>query len=141
MSVHGLQPKRVVLQKYCSHPLSSRCCSILSAMRNATRCSSAFHFDVLPEPRSTSAFTVCCSAHLGQMTTTELSTLASTWSARIGIPLHSSKTFLSSSMGCDLRTAVTAAVWPSLAVEPASPYPLVYRSLSKVIKIFSLSSS
>ena len=44
VSAHGLQPKRVVLQRYRSHPLSSRCRSILSAIRTATRCSSAFHF-------------------------------------------------------------------------------------------------
>ena len=29
-SVHGLQPKRVVTQRFRSYPLSSRCCSILS---------------------------------------------------------------------------------------------------------------
>ena len=45
VSVHGLRPKRVVLQKYCSHPLSNRC--------SEPRCSSAFQFDVLPEPPST----------------------------------------------------------------------------------------
>ena len=43
--------------------------------------------------------------------------------------------------GCDLRTAFTTAVWPPLAAETASPCPPVYRSLSKVIKTFSLSSS
>ena len=41
--VHGLQPQRVVLQRYDSHPLSGRCCSILSAIRTATRCSSEFN--------------------------------------------------------------------------------------------------
>ena len=41
--VHGLQPKRVVLQRYRSHPLTSRCCSILSATRTATRCNSTCH--------------------------------------------------------------------------------------------------
>ena len=59
VSVHGLQPKRVVLQRHCSHPLSSRCRSVLSAIRTATRCSSAFVFDMLQEPRSTRAFEVC----------------------------------------------------------------------------------
>ena len=59
VSVHGLQPKRVVLQRSCSHPLSSRCCSILSDFRTATRCSSAFQIDVLPESRSTSVFEAC----------------------------------------------------------------------------------
>ena len=49
VSAHGLQPERVVLQRYCS---------VLSAIRTATRCSSAFQFDVLPEPR---AFEACCS--------------------------------------------------------------------------------
>ena len=40
---HGSQSKRVVLQRYDSHPLSGRCCSILSAIRTATRCSSEFN--------------------------------------------------------------------------------------------------
>ena len=43
VSVHDLQPKRVVLQRYRSHPLTSRCCSILSAIRTATRCNSTCH--------------------------------------------------------------------------------------------------
>ena len=43
VSVHGLQPKRAELQRHRSHPLSSRCCSILSGLRTATRCSSAFN--------------------------------------------------------------------------------------------------
>ena len=41
-------------------------------------------------------------------------------------PPGSFKTFLSSSMGCDLRTAFTAAVWPSLAVETASPMSFLW---------------
>ena len=45
------------------------------------------------------------------------------------------------SMGCDLRTAFTTAVWPSLSVATASPCPLVYRSLPQSHKTFSLSSS
>ena len=60
----------------------------------------------------------------------QLSTLDSYLeSARLDIPLRGFKTFWSNSMGCDLRTAFTTAVWPSLAVETASPCPLVHRSL------------
>ena len=141
VSVRGLQPKRAVLQRCCSRPLSSRCCSILSAIRTATRCSSAFQFDVLPEPRSTSAFEVCCSRPLSAKRPSPRSRRSfPPGSARPDIPFHCFKTFLSSSMGWDLNTAFTTAARPSLAVE-TSPCPLVYRSLSKVVKTFSLSPS
>ena len=132
---HKLQPKRVVLQRYCSHPLSSPCCSILSAIRTTTRCSPAFQFDVLPGQRSTSeriegmlfsARSRPNDHHRALDARIHLD------SARLDILLHSFWTFLSSSMGFDLRTAFTADVWPSLVVETASPGPLVYRSLSQV---------
>ena len=59
VSVHGLQSKRVAPQMYHSYLLSSRCCSILSDFKTATRCSSAFRIDKSPEPLPTSAFHVC----------------------------------------------------------------------------------
>ena len=143
MSVYGLQPKPVVLQRCCSHPLSSRCCSILSAIRTATRCSSALQFDVLPEPRSTIAFEVCCSRSLSANRPSPSSPRSlPPGSARLEIPLHSFMTFLSTSMGCELRTAITAAVCPSLAIETASPVSSgVSQSRQKIIKTFKHSSS
>ena len=59
VSVHGLQPMRVVLQRYRSYHLSSRCCGIFSDFQTATRSSSAFRIDGSPGPRATSAFVAC----------------------------------------------------------------------------------
>ena len=109
MSVHGLQPKCVVLQRYRSYPLSSRCCSILSDFQTATRCSSAFRIDGSPEPRSTSAFEVCCSRSLANKRPSPSSRRSlRPGIARLDIPLHRFKTFLSSSMGgeCGAKTFI-----------------------------------
>ena len=88
------------------------------AIRTATRCSSAFQFDLSPEPLSTSAFEVCCSRLLSAKRPS-LSSRRSLppGSARLDIQQHGFNTLSSSSMGFDLRTARTAAVWPAVAVE------------------------
>ena len=132
VSVHGLQPKHVVLQKCSAHPLSSRCCSILSA----TRCSSAFQFDVLPEPRSTSAFEVCCSRPLSAKRSSPSSRRSlPPGSAKIDIPLQ-----IASRRSCHAQRAATFAShsprvfglhWPSRK----RPRVLqVYRSLRSFLR-------
>ena len=65
--------------------VSFRCCSTLSAIRTANRCSSAFQFNVSPDPRSTSAFEACCSWHplANQTTIAELPELASAWISKL----------------------------------------------------------
>ena len=118
-----------------SHPLSGRCCRILSAIRPATLWLSAFNstcHQTGAQPVQLRHAVLGLSAKRPSPSSASSHPPGSAWLSVL----------TRGSNHVAFTTAFTAAAdWTSLAVETASPRSLVYRSLRRVIKTVRLSLS